>query len=39
MVLAQLVGRSLLTPEVRGLNPVMGKFLCITFDLLSTVLY
>ena len=31
MVVAQLVERSLLTPEVRGSNPVMGKFLCRTF--------
>ena len=35
--MAQLVGRSLLTPEVRGSNPVIGKLLFRTFNCLSTV--
>ena len=29
VVVAQLVERSLSTPEVRGSNPVIGKFICI----------
>ena len=28
VVVAQLVERSLSTPEVRGSNPVIGKFIC-----------
>ena len=37
--MAQLVERSLLIPEVRGLNPVIGKnlFIYIEHFLLSTV--
>ena len=39
VVVAQLVERLLLMPEVRGLNPVIGKLLFWTFTcLLSTVL-
>ena len=39
VVVAQLVERSLPTPEVRGLNPVIGKLLYRTFIcLLSTIL-
>ena len=38
VVVAQLVELLLLTPEVRGLNPVIGKLLYRTFIcLLSTV--
>ena len=41
VVVAQLVERSLLIPEVRGLTPVIGKILldiCLLICLLSTVL-
>ena len=31
VIVAQLVERSLTTPEVRGLNPIIGKFLCRAF--------
>ena len=38
MVVAQKVDRLLLIPEVRGLNPVIGKYLLIlNICLLSTV--
>ena len=37
MVVAQLANRSLLTPEVRGSNPDIGKVF-IEYYLLSTVL-
>ena len=37
VVVAQLVERSLLTPEVRGLNPVIGK-IYIEHGFLSIVL-
>ena len=35
--MAQLVERSLPTPEIRGSNPVIGKLLYRTFNCLSTV--
>ena len=31
MIVAQLAEQSLPTPELHGLNPVIGKFLCRTF--------
>ena len=39
VVVAQLVERSLLIPEVRGSNPVIGKYLLIlnNYCILSTV--
>ena len=37
VVVAQLVERSLPTPEIRGSNPVIGKLLYQTFNCLSTV--
>ena len=37
VVVAQLVERSLPTPEIRGSNPVIGKLLYRTFNCLSTV--
>ena len=37
VVLAQLVERSLPTPEIRGSQPVVGKLLYRTFNCLSTV--
>ena len=38
MVVAQLVEQSLLISEVRGSNPVIGKFYILNIHLLSTVL-
>ena len=37
VVVAQLVERSLPTPEVRGSNPVIGKLLHWTFNCLPSV--